>query len=248
MVMEITGNTILITGGATGIGLTFAERFLKSGNTVIVCGRRNDALLSAQGKFPELKTRVCDVSDVKERESLVQWAVSEFPRVNVLINNAGIQRRVRVTEKIQWEETAKEIAINLSAPIHLASLFIPHLTHSKNPAIINVTSGLAFVPIAGVPVYCATKAALHSYTLSLRHQLSETPIRVIEIIPPAVNTDLGGPGLHTFGVPANEFADAVFERLQKGDLEIAYGFAQQSSTASRAEIDQIFTQMNSATH
>jgi uncharacterized oxidoreductase len=114
----------------------------------------------------------------------------------------------------------------------------------ERSAIVNVTSGLAFVPLAGVPVYCATKAALHSFTLSLRRQLSNTPIEVIEIIPPAVDTDLGGPGLHKFGVPVDSFADAVMTRLENGDLEIPYGFAEEASRASRKELDAIFERMN----
>jgi uncharacterized oxidoreductase len=112
-------------------------------------------------------------------------------------------------------------------------------------AIVNIGSGLAFSPLAFVPVYCATKAALHSFTLSLRHQLASTPVQVIEIIPPAVDTDLGGPGLHTFGVPLNEFADAVFRRLGTDEVEIAYGMSEQASHASRAELDAIFQRMNS---
>jgi uncharacterized oxidoreductase len=134
----------------------------------------------------------------------------------------------------------------LEAPIHLATLFIPHLLGQERPAIVNVTSGLAFVPLARVPVYCATKAALHSFTLSLRHQLAHTPVRVVEIVPPAVNTDLGGPGLHTFGVPVGEFADAVVSRLRAGDLEIPYGFSAQASRASYEDREALFTRMNQA--
>ena len=114
----------------------------------------------------------------------------------------------------------------------------------KWSAIINVTSGLAFVPLAHVPVYCATKAALHSFTLSMRHQLTGTPITVIETIPPAVDTDLGGKGLHTFGAPVDEFTDAVVEQLKKGSIEATYGFAAESSRASREQLEEIFKQMN----
>jgi uncharacterized oxidoreductase len=242
--MKLSSNTILITGGASGIGLALAERFLTAGNEVIVCGRRADKLQEAKEKHPELHTRVCDVADEGERLELFEWATGEFPDINVLINNAGIQRRVALTETEDWRETEKEIEINFAAPVHLSRLFIPHLIERVSPAIFNVTSGLSFVPLANVPVYCATKAALHSFTLSLRYQLAETGIEVIEIVPPAVDTDLGGVGLHTFGVPLDEFADAVFERLEKGETEIAYGTAQKSSQASRAELDEIFKFMN----
>jgi len=242
--MDLASNTVLITGGASGIGLALAERFLAAGSEVIVCGRREETLREAQGRHPRLKTRVCDVADESERVSLFNWAAGELPRLNVLVNNAGIQRRFELTDIEDWEPVHQEIAINLEAPIHLSALFIPHLLKQERPAIVNVTSGLSFVPMASAPVYSATKAALHSFTLSLRHQLAATPIEVVEIVPPAVNTDLGGVGLHTFGVPVNEFADAVMARVQAGELEVAYGFAQQSSRASREELDAIFARMN----
>jgi uncharacterized oxidoreductase len=245
--MRLDSNTILITGGASGIGLALAERFLRAGSNVIVCGRRAHKLNEARSVYPALHTRICDLADPSARIALVDWATREFPRVNVLINNAGIQRRdfnVAQQQPESWERTHEELAINLEAPIHLAELFTLHLQQQAEPVIINVTSGLAFVPIAAMPLYCATKAALRSFTLSLRRQLAPAGINVIEIIPPAVNTDLGGPGLHTFGASLNEFADDVFARLGQGELEIAYGFAQQSSRASRAELDQIFQRMN----
>jgi uncharacterized oxidoreductase len=212
-----------------------------------VCGRREATLRDARVRHPRLAIRVCDVAQERERVALFHWAVAEFPRLNVLVNNAGIQRRVALMEQDEWERARQEIAINLEAPIHLSTLFLPHLLTQERPAIVNVTSGLAFVPLARVPIYSATKAGLRSFTLSLRHQLAHTPIRVVEIVPPAVNTDLGGPGLHTFGVPVGEFADAVVERLREGDLEIPYGFSVQASRASREELETLFTRMNQAT-
>jgi Short-chain dehydrogenase involved in D-alanine esterification of lipoteichoic acid and wall teichoic acid (D-alanine transfer protein) len=242
--MELSGNTILITGGATGIGLAFARRFLEAGNEVIICGRRAERLQEAKEKFPQIHTRVCDVAVESQRVELFDWAASRFPNLNVLMNNAGIQRRVRLDESEDWEETRSEIAINFEAPVHLSRLFLPLLQKQKRAAIINVTSGLSFVPLANVPVYSATKAALHSFTLSLRYQLRETSVEVIEIAPPAVDTDLGGVGLHTFGVNVDEFADAMFQGLKRGETEIAYGTAAEASRASRAELDEIFEDMN----
>ena len=246
--MDLASNTVLITGGASGIGFALAERFIQAGSAVIVCGRREDALRAAKDRHREIEIRVCDVETASGRLVLYQWAVAEFPRLNVLVNNAGIQRRgVRLADPAgdaEWERSHQEIAINFEAPVHLSRLFIPHLTKQKRAAIVNVTSGLGFAPLAAVPIYSATKAALHSFTLSLRNQLAETPIQVVEVIPPAVNTDLGGVGLHTSGVPVDEFADAVMRRMKDGDLEIAYGFAQQASRASRAELDQMFSRMN----
>ena len=235
---------MLVTGGASGIGLALAARFLHAGSTVIVCGRREDKLREAKAAHPGLRTRICDVAGEAERAALAEWATREFPQLDVLVNNAGIQRRIQLAVEEPWRDTRQEIAINLDAPVHLSRLFIPHLVKQAHPAIINITSGLAFAPLAGAPVYCATKAALHSFTLSLRHQLAATPIQVIEIAPPAVDTDLGGPGLHTFGVPLDEFTNAVVPRLENGDLEIAYGFSEQASRASRAELDAMFKRMN----
>jgi uncharacterized oxidoreductase len=242
--MELSNNTVLVTGGASGIGLAIAERFLKAGSEVVICGRRAEKLQEAKVAHPEFHTRVCDLGRAPEREALAVWAVREFPRLNVLVNNAGIQRRVRLADREAWDRTREEIAVNFDAPVHLSRLFIPHLGSQPRAAIINVTSGLSFSPIAAVPVYCATKAALHSFTLSLRHQLKDTPIRVIEIIPPAVDTDLGGPGLHTFGADVNDFADAAIAQVTAGDLEAAYGSSEQARGASPQELDEMFQRMN----
>ncbi len=242
--MELSGNVVLITGGASGIGLALAKRFVQAGSEVVVCGRREDVLAQAKAEVVGLHTRVCDIGQPEEREGLLQWATETFPVLNILVNNAGVQRRIQLLQSEAWDQTRQEIAINLEAPIHLCQIFAPYLLEQQRPTIINVTSGLSFAPLSNVPVYCATKAALHSFTLSLRQQLSKTPIEVIEIIPPAVNTDLGGPGLHTFGEPVDEFADSVMHKLGRGEHEIAYGSALKSSRASRAELDLIFEQMN----
>lgn len=243
--MQLASNTILVTGGASGIGLALAQRFLQSGSTVLVCGRSKERLEEAKAKHPELKTYVCDLAKEKQREKLFTWATREHPRLNVLVNNAGIQRRIRILGE-KWSATHEEIAINFEAPVHLTALFLPHLMKQERPAILNVTSGLAFSPMASAPIYCATKAALHSFTLSLRHQLAGTPVQVIEVIPPAVNTDLGGAGLHTFGVAIEEFVNAVTMGLREGDPEIAYGYSQRASRASRSELDELFQRMNQA--
>ncbi|MEE8551885.1 MAG: SDR family NAD(P)-dependent oxidoreductase [Desulfobacterales bacterium] len=242
--MEFKANTVLITGGASGIGFALAERFIQAGSSVIICGRREDKLKEAQSKYPKLHIRVCNVANLAERTSLFAWVTETYPGLNLLINNAGIQQRIQLQQKPAWETLGEEVAINLEAPIHLSTLFIPHLLQQERPAIINITSGLAFVPLANVPVYCATKAALHSFTLSLRHQLTGTPITVIEIIPPAVDTDLGGKGLHTFGAPLNEFTDAIVEQLKMGSIEATYGLSVELSRATHEQKEAIFKQMN----
>ncbi len=242
--MDLNAHTVLITGGTSGIGLALAERFLREGSEVIVCGRRMTRLDEIKEKFPGIHTRVCDVTNKSERISLFRQITDAFPRLDVLVNNAGIQRAIRLLENEDWEKARAEIATNFEAPVHLSMLFLPHLIRQERPAIMNVSSGLAFVPMAASPVYCATKAAIHSFSLSLRYQLSETSVEVIEIIPPAVSTELGGPGRHAFGMPVGEFADAVMEGLRKGDREITYGFSEEARTASREKRKEMFKRMN----
>ena len=244
--MKLTNNTVLVTGGATGIGYALATRFLERDNVVIICGRRSDTLAKVQQLYPQINTKICDVADPAEREALVKWAMENFPSLNILVNNAGIQRRVDLAETApDWDVTGSEIRINLDAPVHLTQLLGQHISRQSDPAIVNVTSGLSFVPLANVPVYCATKAALHSFTMSLRWQLRESPVEVIEIIiPPAVDTDLQAPGLHKFGVNVDEFANYVFSELEAGKSEIAYGTALAASQASRSELDSIYERMN----
>ena len=153
--MKVTGNTILVTGGTSGIGLAIAKRFLTRGNEVIICGRREDKLREAKEADPGFQTRVCDVSDPSERAELARWAAAEYPELNVLVNNAGIQRRVDLKADEPWERTREEITTNLDAPIHLTQLFYEQLAGQEHSAVLNVTSGLSFVPLANVPVYCA---------------------------------------------------------------------------------------------
>jgi len=243
--MQLTGNTIFITGGGSGIGLAFVQRFVERRNKVIVCGRRAEVLVDVKERFTDVITHVCDLAEPGARENMASWLISEHPDLNVIVNNAGIQRSVDLTGDEEWTATHQEIAINLEAPIHLSRLLYPHLAGKENAAILNVTSGLSFMPLANVPVYCATKAALHSFTLSMRRQLADSGIEVIEVIPPAVDTDLQAPGLHTFGVNVDVFADDIFLGLERGQQEVAYGTALQASRASREQLDTIFDNMNS---
>ena len=165
--MNTSGNTILITGGTSGIGFAFAEQFLELGNTVIICGRREDRLKLIKDKHPGMVTRVCDVARQEQREELARWVLKDYPALNIFFNNAGIQLHADLTKPVNLDRIRSEIEINLIAPIHLASLFAPHLASKKKGAIFNISSGLAFAPLAFIPMYCATKAAMHSFTLSL---------------------------------------------------------------------------------
>lgn len=239
--MKLSSNKILITGGATGIGLGLTERFILEGNTVIVCGRRESALMDVAAQFPSVITRQCDLSQSGERLDLFNWISENHPDLNVLVNNAGIQQWMAVTDNDFFQRAQEEIAINIEAPLHLTSLFI-QLTSLDT--IINVTSGLSFVPLTKVATYSASKAFMHSFTLSLRHVLQPRNIEVIEMIPPALNTDLGGKGLHDSAPPVSDFIAAVFEQLKQGKTELTFGFSEAMTKAGPDDLQKTFSRMN----
>lgn len=239
--MKLAGNKILITGGASGIGFGLTERFIQEGNTVIICGRRESVLKEVAVKFPTVITKVCDLSIEKDRIDLYNWVSENHNDLNVLVNNAGIQQWMNISDADFFKKAEDEMRINNEAPIHLISLFInlPSLQ-----AIMNVTSGLSFAPLTKVPVYCATKAFFHSFTLSLRYLLKSRGIEVIEIIPPALNTDLGGKGLHDHAPPVGAFIDAIFQQLKGGKSELTFGFSEAMVKAGPEELQQAFNRMN----
>ena len=241
--MKLSGNKILITGGATGIGSGLMQRFVQENNTVIICGRRESTLKEATQKFPSVITRVCDLSIAGERENLFNWIAKEHNDLNVLVNNAGIQQWMSITNDDFFQRAKDEIAINIEAPLHLISLF---LDLKALNTVINVTSGLAFAPLAKVPVYCASKAFLHSFSLSLRYMLSSKNIEVIELIPPALNTDLGGKGIHDEFPPIGGFIESTFEQIMAGKSAISWGFSEAMLKAGPEELQKAFTRMNPA--
>ena len=243
--MNLTSNTILITGGATGIGFALARALAEQGNTVIICGRSAAALCQAKDTLPALITQVCDITDPASRRALVDWLRAHHPHCNVLINNAGVQRHRDFTGTDAAVDLDQEIAINLTAPIHLIAELLPLLKQQAHAAIINVSSGLAFSPMADVPVYCASKAALHSFTLSLRHQLKQSTVRVIEIAPPIVDTGLGG-GTRSAGtatrnmMSAEQFATEAITQLEAGKDEVLIGISAETRRLGEA----LFERMN----
>lgn len=239
--MELNNNKILITGGASGIGLGLTERFIKENNTVIVCGRRESVLKEVTDKFPTVITKVCDLSIESERINLYKWISENHSDLNVLVNNAGIQQWMNVSDEDFFERAKTEIATNIEAPLHLISLFI-NLKSLKT--VMNVTSGLSFSPYAKVPVYSATKAFFRSFTLSLRHLLKAKNIEVIEIIPPALNTDLGGIGLHNAAPSVESFIKSIFEQLKEGKDQLTFGSSETRANASAADLKNAFDQMN----
>ncbi len=246
--MKTSENTVLITGGSTGIGFALAESFTKLGNTVIICGRRTDRLEDAKKRNPSLIARQCDVSKKDDRRDLYTWIKGSYEGLNVLVNNAGIQRRVDLTkgteDLLKYED---EIEINLRAQIYLAAQFVPLLSGHKESAIVNVSSGLGFVPLTIFPVYSATKAAIHSFTMSLRHQLRRTSIRVFEVIPPTVyDTYLKGKPIERaeWTMSSSEVAEATIHGLEADQYEIAIGPSKKWLSSTKDELDKIFSEIN----
>jgi uncharacterized oxidoreductase len=211
---------VLITGGTSGIGLGLAKRFLNAGARVLITGR--DA--SKFGALPEGLTAIAsDVGGETERIALSEKVAELLPNLSVVVNNAGIQRRVGLAaDAAPWSERQAEIDVLLAGPIHLNHLLVPRLlANGKQSIVANVSSGGAFIPQVFAPVYSACKAAIHSYTMVLRQALSNTSCHVVEIIPPAVQTNLGGAEPH--GAPLEEFCDSVFAGLVAGKSRIGFG-------------------------
>ncbi|MBR2809199.1 MAG: SDR family NAD(P)-dependent oxidoreductase [Erysipelotrichaceae bacterium] len=229
-------DTILITGATSGIGLALAKRYLADGNKVIIVGRNEEKLQNTVKDNPGLIPLLCDVSIEENRIKLFEIVSRDYPEVNILINNAGIQQRSLLCD-LDWQDWKKELDTNLDAPIHLCNLFVPFLKGKDNATIINVTSGLAFRPMNNMPVYCATKAGLHSFTYILREQLRDMNISVLEIIPPAVNTNLGGPGVHSSATDVDIFTDSVYPKLLAGQEEIGFEFSQAFEGKTRRELE-----------
>src|SRR5438094_1483112 len=223
--MKLTGRTILITGGSAGIGLAFALKFAELGNEVIVTGRRQAVLDEVKAKYPKLHTIQSDVANPAQISALAARVKADFPKLDVLMNNAGIM--IHKNLKAPAADLAglmTEMNVNVGGVIGMTSAFIDILTANQG-TLINVSSGLAFVPLPAAPIYCATKAAIHSYTQSLRFQLEETGVEVIELMPPAVKTDMtaafseGGASLIT----TEELVKQSFASLKAGALEIRPG-------------------------
>jgi len=227
--MKLTGRTILITGGSAGIGLAFALKFLELDNEVIVTGRRQAVLGQLKAKHPKLHTIQSDVADPAQIAALAARVKSDFPKLDVLMNNAGVMFYKNL--KVPATDLAglmAEMNVNIGGVISTTSAFIDILRANKG-TVINTSSMLAFVPLPSAPIYSATKAAIHSYTQSLRFQLEETGVEVIELMPPAVKTDMTAE-LVERGVTVmttDELVKQSFAALKTGALEIRPGQSKQ---------------------
>ncbi len=189
--MDLKNSTILITGGTSGIGLELVKQLTEIGAKIIVTGRKLDALNETKRLFPKIHTFQSDVSNPKDIERLYNDVTQQFPDLNILINNAGLMRLIDLQDTtLDLENVNREIATNLSGTIQMVHQFLPHLTRKKSAAIVNVSSGIAFMTYSAAPIYSATKAGVRAYTQALRLQLEDTNVKVFEMIPPGVNTNL----------------------------------------------------------
>jgi uncharacterized oxidoreductase len=250
--MKLTDHTVLITGGALpGLGGGLAEAFHKQGNKVIITGRKDQPLKEMAAKFPGMETFAMDVTKEADVRKLFEFVSQKFPALDVLVNNAGI---------MQWPDFAKlerlddhlfdEIEINVKGLIRMTAVFLPLLNKQKESTLINISSGLAYMPLASSPIYCATKAAIHSFSMSLRYQLRKGPVRVIELAPPAVESNLG----KTPGVPEAKypqislevFISKTMKALESGNMELPIGQSKMLRLMSRLAPSFAFGILNPA--
>lgn len=248
--MNLTGNTILITGGGSGIGRALAQRFCALGNKVVIAGRNENALADVRSAYPDIAAMTLDLSDADSVRAFAGDIIESHPSLNVVISNAGIAQiedLQRCPEDLDTPERAVEI--NLLGPIRLTSALLPHFLAKRGSTIMTVSSGLAFVPYAAMPTYCATKAAIHVYTMALREQLRGAGIDVIEIVPPYVQTQLTGAhqACDPRAMSLDVFADEVLEILGGDPVsgEVVVERARPERFAEKnKDIERLFAELN----
>lgn len=220
----LENKTVLITGGSSGIGFELARQLTAKGNCVIICGRSIQKLEEAKKKIPGLHTLPCDISTDKGRQSLFDFVAAHFPFLDVLINNAAIVHKTDFRRDVEMiAKTRLEIETNLFAPIVLSKLFIPLLEKQPPSAIINITTGLVYAPRAVYPVYNATKAALHSFTQVLRHQLRDVPLNILEVQMPVVDTPWHNGETPKIAISPEKAVSEMIRKVEKGKKEIKIG-------------------------
>jgi uncharacterized oxidoreductase len=248
--MTLTGNTILITGGGSGIGRALAEELHLLGNHVLIAGRRKEPLEETTAANPGMKWLQLDIEDAATLRNFAQKLTTEFPALNVLINNAGIMRPENLLDQpADMADAEAIVATNLLGPMRLTAALLPHLRKQPHAAIMNVSSGLAFVPLALTPTYCATKAAIHSYTQSLRYQLRESSVDVQELIPPYVATDLLDGRDDPRAMPLDKYIAEVMRILKanpKAEEIAVENVKPLRNAAESGRYDAVFNGMNSS--
>ena len=248
--MKITGNTILITGGGSGIGRALAEAFHKAGNRVIISGRRQAVLNEVTAANPGMASMVMDATDAAGIRAFAEALVNAHPALNAVINNAGIMAPEDIAAAPDYLDTAEgTIATNLLAPIRLTAALLPHFLKQPTATVLTVSSGLAFVPMVLTPTYSATKSAIHAYSVALREQLKETPVEVIEIVPPYVQTTLMGEGQASDerAMPLDAFISEVMDILENrpDEKEVVVDRCKPLRFAAQnGNFDQVFSMIN----
>ncbi|EKJ93801.1 oxidoreductase [Bradyrhizobium lupini HPC(L)] len=248
--MKISGNTILITGGGSGIGRALAEAFHKAGNRVIISGRRKAVLDEVTAANPGMASMVMDATDAAGIRAFAEAVVEAHPTLNAVINNAGIMRPEDIAAAPDYLDTAEEtIATNLLAPIRLTAALLPHFLKQPAATVLTVSSGLAFVPMVLTPTYSATKSAIHAYSVALREQLEETPVEVIEIVPPYVQTTLMGEGQakDERAMPLDVFIAEIMDILENRPDEkevVVERCKPLRFAAQNGNFDQVFAMIN----
>lgn len=246
--MKLENRTVLITGGTSGIGRELAKQLLARGNTVIVTGSDKERLDATRRALPGVHILAGDVSDPDAIAVLHAEVLAQFPAFDTLVNNAGVMRNLKLTESRDLRNVTREIDINLSGPVRMIQQFLPHLMSRPTALIVNVSSGLAFIPFPVAPVYCATKAAMHSFTLSLRVQLRGTSVTVVELAPPGTETPLFRGEFEREmkgqkGMDPTILVKRVITGIEAGKLEIRPGLANVLKIMSRAAPGFMMKQM-----
>ncbi len=242
--MDLKNSTILITGGSSGIGLEFVKQLTEQGSTLIITGRNIDALDQAKAQFPNLHTFQSDVSNPRDIGLLYQQVTQQFPQLNMIINNAGQMRLINLRDtSLDLENINREVAINLTGTIQMVHQFLPHLLKQKSAAIVNVSSGIAFMSYSAAPVYSATKAGVRAYTQALRLQLEDTAVKVFELIPPGVKTNLQNEWVkqpnQNMMMDADKLVKAAVKDLKNDQLEIKPGLVKFLKAMSRIAPNQL---------
>jgi uncharacterized oxidoreductase len=244
--MNLQNNTILITGGSSGLGLEMAKQFIKLQNKVLICSRSGEKLEAAKKMLPELITYNCDLSKETERKNLAAGIQSNHPSLNMLINNAAIVHRNNFSKDPDaFEKAADEIQTNLLAPIHLTKLFLPLLQQNPTNSIINITTGLVYTPRAIYPIYNATKAALHSYTQVLRHQINPSNTKIVEVLFPVVDTPWHEGNAPKIAISPQKAVKEMLARLKQNKLEVKVGAVKLLYLLSRIAPSFAFKKINS---
>ncbi len=252
--MKMNGNTILITGGGTGIGRGLAEAFHASGNQVIIAGRRQEPLEETTAANPGMKSYTLDANSPEAIQAFAEKVPSEVPSLNVLINNAGIMRPEDLTADTLDLSTAElTITTNLLGPIRLTAALLPHLKRQARSTVMMVSSGLAFTPLPLTPTYCATKAAIHSYAISLREQLKETSVEVLELAPPYVQTELMSEqqASDPRAMPLDAFIQETMQILEAGPLRgeiLVENVLPLRNAETNGNFDEVFAQLCAMSH